>query len=232
LWYQALPVNWSWSSLWYDYTLCSCGAIRTMEGKCPACKESMPEPNWTKVSARDGIEHRIRSHTFMGAEGRYEDHVYLKMLEREWLRPITDEDKFLDVAEQHRSSQRAIVVLVFWTYFETRLERLLRAGMKSLPKTVTEDLLKRYSSVGARVDRLYRILFSTTYWADLTALGYPHVADLLKRVQVRRNQFAHGQPEAIDDSLVEDVVAKLKDEHESWIAAFNSCIFKAHARQR
>jgi hypothetical protein len=143
------------------------------------------------------------------------------MLEREWLRPITADDKFSDIAEQHRPSPRAIVVLVFWTYFETRLERLVREGMRNLPEAVKEDFLKRYSSVGARVDRLYQILFSTTYWDDLKALGYSYVADLLKQVQLRRNQFAHGHPEAIDDSLVESVVANLKDEHESWIAVFN-----------
>lgn len=31
----------------------------------------------------------------------------------------------------------------------------------------------------------------------------------------------HGNPEAIDDTLVRDVVTGLKDEHEGWIAVYN-----------
>ena len=96
--------------------------------------------------------------------------------------------------------------------------------MKALPESVMEDLLRRYSSVGSRLDRLYKIVFSSTYWADLKDLGYSNVANLLERVQQRRNEFAHGHPEAIDDSLVKDLVAGLKEEHQSWIAVFNKRI--------
>ena len=65
------------------------------------------------------------------------------------------------------------------------------------------------------------MVFSTTYRADLSELGYGNVAALLKRVEGCRNRFAHGEPEAIDDSLVEALVEGLKDEHEGWIAVFN-----------
>lgn len=102
--------------------------------------------------------------------------------------------------------------------------------MRGLPENVTADLLSRYSAVGARLDRLYRILFSTNYLADLTDLGYAQVAELLRLVQTRRNEFAHGHPEAIDDRLVEKVVADLKDEHEGWIAVFNRCIARTHCK--
>ena len=40
-------------------------------------------------------------------------------------------------------------------------------------------------------------------------------------VQKCRNRFTHGHPEAIDDALVEELVAGLKNEHEGWIAVFN-----------
>jgi len=156
-----------------------------------------------------------------GGEGRYEDWVYLMMLEREWKRPITDSDRFLDIAESSRPASRAVIVLVFWSYFEARVERLLREGMRSLPGSVAEDLLRRNSSVGSRLDRLYRVLFSATYWSDLEELGFERVSHLLRRLQERRNNFAHGHPEAIDDVLVADLVAGLKDEHEAWIAVFN-----------
>jgi hypothetical protein len=157
----------------------------------------------------------------MGAEGRYEDWVYLQMLEREWKRPISDSDRFLDIAEASRPAARAVIALIFWSYFETRVERLLREGARSIPSSVLEDLLRRYSSVGSRVDRLYRILFGTTYWLDLEGLGYHAVSQLLQRVQQKRNDFAHGHPEAISDDLVESLIAGLRDEHEAWIAVFN-----------
>ncbi len=171
----------------------------------------------------DGTEERVLP-AHMGGEGRYEDWVYLIMLEREWLRPVTDADRFFNVAEGRRPSVRAIVVLVFWTYFETRIERLFREVLKDLPVAVTEDLLRRYASIGARLDRLYKVVFSTTYWADLDSLGYASISKLLTRVQQLRNEFAHGHPEAIDDALVADLVMGLKQEHESWISVFNKRI--------
>lgn len=40
------------------------------------------------------------SRTFMGAEGRYEDYVYLEMMQREWNRPIESEDSFFGNSPQ------------------------------------------------------------------------------------------------------------------------------------
>lgn len=168
----------------------------------------------------------------MGGERSYEDYVYLHMLEREWKRPITDADRFLDIAASHRPSARAIVVLVFWTYFETRIKRLIRDATRALPEAVVKDLLGRYTSVSSRMDRLYKVLFGGSYAGDLRALGYAKIADLLQRVQAQRNEFAHGHPEAIGDPLVEEVVAALKDEHESWIVMFNAKIKQAKVGDR
>lgn len=136
-------------------------------------------------------------------------------------RPITDADRFLDVAEGSRPAARAVIVLVFWSYFETKIERLWREGMHSIPTSIMEDILRRYSSIGSRLDRLYRLLFETTYWSDLEELGFQSGSRLLQRLQQARNGFAHGHPEAIDDVLVTDLVTGLKDEHEGWIAVFN-----------
>jgi len=157
----------------------------------------------------------------MGAEGRYEDWVYLKMLEREWKRPVLESDRFMDIAESNRPSPQAAIVLLFWSYFETRIERLLRVGMRDVPDSLVEDALSRYLFIGARLDRFYRIVFGTTYAADLTELGYAEVARHLTKVQERRNDFTHGKPQAIDDALVVSVVEMLKVEHEAWIAVFN-----------
>ena len=143
------------------------------------------------------------------------------MLQREWFRPMTEADRYGSTGEEDGPSARAIVVLVFWSYFETRIERLFRETAVGLPKRVMEYLLDRHGSVGARLDRFYRVVFSTTYWAELHDLGYGKVEGLLRKVQKCRNDFAHGEPEAIDDALVEELVARLKEEHEAWIAVFN-----------
>lgn len=159
--------------------------------------------------------------TFMGAEGRYEDWVFLILLEREWKRPTNDNGLMGQIAEAHRPSERSTFVLLFWAYFETRIERLLTQALSTVSETISSDLLQRYSAIGARLDRLYRILFRTTYWTDLQNLGYGQVGELLRDVQERRNRFIHGHPEAIDDAIVGSLVSVLKLEHEAWIAVFN-----------
>ena len=219
LWYESLSDDESWFSLWSGYIRCVCRGICSTEEQCPVCGEDPPNLDWEVVRNTDGNEYRVPP-AFCGAEGRYEDWIYLRMLEREWLRPV--EAKLYDsIPEDHRPSARAIVVLMFWSYFETRIERLFRETAKAVPEKVMDHLLDRYSSVGARMDRLYKIVFSTTYRADLNDLGYGKVAALLGMVQKCRNRFTHGHPEAIDDTLVEELVAGLKDEHEGWIAVFN-----------
>ena len=220
MWYEDLQEGRAWNSLWFGYVRCSCGGIQSTEAACPACGAPAPRCESMVVVAADGTEVEVLS-ALMGAEGRYEDWVYLQMLEREWMRPITDADRFLSVSERSRPSARAVIVLIFWTYFETRIERLLRENMRSIPERITEELLQRYSGIGSRLDRLYKLLFSTTYWSDLNALGFQQIANLLQRVQERRNQFSHGHPEAIDDTLIRDLIASLKEEHQAWIAVFN-----------
>ena len=155
-----------------------------------------------------------------GAEGQYEDWVYLRMLEWEWLKPV-EADFYESIPERSRPSARAIVVLVFWSYFETRIERLYRETALGVPKPVMAHLLERHPTAGRRMKDLYRLVFSTTYLAELNQLGYGSVAELLRRVQKARNSFTHGHPEAINDALVEDLVAGLEEEHEAWVAVFN-----------
>jgi len=158
---------------------------------------------------------------FAGAEGRYEDWIYLRMLEREWKRPVTETDTIDPGNPAAQPSPRAAIVILFWSYFETRIERLLRAGMRNIAPRVVEDMLQRYSSIGSRLDRLYRVLHETTFWADLTDLGFDDVRRHLTQVQERRNAFAHGDPRAIDDARVTSVVEMLSREHDAWIAIFN-----------
>lgn len=70
---------------------------------------------------------------FAGAEGRYEDYIYLQMLQREWECPVVEFARFSHFSGELTPSARAALVLLFWGYFETRIERLHRAAMRALP---------------------------------------------------------------------------------------------------
>lgn len=157
----------------------------------------------------------------MGAEGRYEDWIYLNMMEHEWKRPVLDADRFPGSSADSGPSPRASIVILFWSYFETRVERLLRAGLHEVPERLLDDALRRYSAIGARMNDFYRIAFSSTYRQDLEAVGHGQVWPHLATIQEHRNRFAHGQPQAIDDALVQATVELIKVEHEAWIAVFN-----------
>ncbi len=221
MWSDSLPEGWHWSSLWYSYIRCpTCPGIRKYEESCPACGKPMPAPQQRTILLPDGKPQSV-AEVYAGGEGGYEDYAYLDIIEQEWKRDVSSGPDFSAIAASHRPSQRAVLAIVFWAYFEARIERLLRSAMRDLPERVTADLLQRYGSIGARLDRLYRLLFSCTYWNDLETLGFGKIAELLKRLQEQRNQFAHGRPEALDDTLIHDLVESLKDEHESWIAVFN-----------
>lgn len=219
-WFDELKPGDSWARLWKDYILCSCGAIRRVVGICQNCRQTLSPSERIQVRAEDGREYEIPQ-AYMGGEGRYEDWVYLVMLEREWKRPVGEADRYLDIAERSRPAARSVIVLIFWSYFETRIERLLRTAMRNTPEAIVGDLLKRYSSIGSRLDRLYELLFSSSYWSDLDGLGFESVSHLMRRVHEARNSFSHGHPEAITDSLIDELVTALRHEHESWIAVFN-----------
>ena len=58
--------------------------------------------------------------TFMGAEGAYEDYVFLQMLQREWERPIVEFDTFseslydLTALMATLAKASASNMLIFW----------------------------------------------------------------------------------------------------------------------
>ena len=221
MWCDDVPQT-PWTSLWSGYIGCggNCFGIRRIDVACPACGGA-PFDTTPQVIVLDGDEHIVPV-AFMGAEGRYEDYVYLQMLQREWERPAAEFERFEHFSDAERPSARAALVILFWGYFETRIERLHRAAMRSLPERVLNDQLRRYSGIGSRLYDLYKIFFGTTYFDDLRCQGFEAIADLLKDVHDRRNQFAHGRPQAINDATVLALVANLKAEHEAWIAVFNS----------
>ena len=228
MWYEQLPQEKSWSRIWSDYTICgSCRGIRTFEGPCGVCGDA-PFSMAPQLMRDDQGREFLLPPTFMGAEGRYEDWIYLGMMEREWKRPVPDSDRFPGLSPDKVPSPRASIVLLFWSYFETRIERLLRAGLSEVPSRLLDDTLRRYSAIGARLNDLYRVAFNSTYRGDLEEVGHNGIWAHLAQIQERRNLFAHGQPQAIDDPLVQAVVENLKVEHESWIAVFNKRAARPH----
>ena len=146
---------------------------------------------------------------------------YLQLLEREWERMVRDSARDNHMPFTDQVSIGAPLVLLFWTYFETRIDRLLRDSLQHIPSSFLKDALRRYSFIGARLMDFYKIAFDSTYYADLDSLGYPDVSEHLKEIRERRNKFVHGTPESIDDALATSVVAMLKREHEAWIEVYN-----------
>ena len=221
LWFDNLPSDKSWTCLWSGYILCGrCSGIRSFVDPCPVCGATLPTESEQTVTLEDGTKCQA-SIAFAGAETRYEDYIYLQLLEREWNRMTRDSTSNDHLPYAAQVSEGASLVLLFWTYFESRIEYLLRRTLRDLPPRLLEDALKRYSGIGARLNDLYRVAFETTYHSDLRSLGYADVSEHLLTIQRRRNEFAHGIPQSITDDIATTVVTMLKREHESWISVYN-----------
>ncbi len=217
MWYEALEDGKGWTSLISDFIACDCGGIRTISANCPACNSDPSDLTARVHRDSSGREYQLR--TFRGAEGRREDYQLLALMEREWHHAQFEsgEQSWLTSG----MSERASVALLFWTYFESRMNRLVGLGLRPLPINVQSDLSSRYDSVTSHMKQLYQILFGVRYLDDLIAVGAESISGHLARVQDARNRFVHGDPEALSDALVEAVVRNLKVEHDAWIAVFN-----------
>ena len=228
MWYDALAEGKSWTSLIGDFVACACGGIRKVSANCPACDAAPYDLAPTVYMDSSGREFEIPS-AFCGAEGRREDYQLLALMEREWRRPELEsgDQSWLTAG----MSGRASVVLLFWTYFESRMNRLVGLGLRPLPENVQKDLLNRYDSVTSHMKQLYQIVYGEKYLDDLIAVGAESIGGHLARVQDARNRFVHGEPEAISNGLVEAVVCNLKAEHDAWIAVFNRRISRMRRAQ-
>lgn len=221
MWLDDLPPGASWTNLWSGYIRCrECPGIRSLDDPCPACGANLPKDVAQTVKLDDEREFPVAV-AYLGAETRYEDYIYLQLLEREWERMRQDSAPEDQMPFAAHVSTGASLVLLFWTYFETRIEHLLRCGLQNIPPRFLEDALKRHSSISARLNEFYKVAFNATYHSDLVDLGYSDVSGHLSIVRTQRNAFIHGSPESIDDALAISVVEMLKQEHESWIAVFN-----------
>lgn len=147
-------------------------------------------------------------------------HSLLGLMQREWDRPLLEEQpSSVPLAKQ--CSQQVLVVILFWTLFEHLMDQFFQTAVSRLPSGIGADLMKRHQSIGSRMDRLYTMLFDAQIAADLEALGHGTVYTHLQRIQDRRNAFIHGNAEAIDDSLVRETVERLHDVQAAWLALYN-----------
>jgi hypothetical protein len=119
MWTDNLVGSWS-THLWGNYIACgSCGGIRRVESQCEACSAEPYdlEPS-TSIDA-NGTPHLVYP-AFPGPEWRPEDYLFPEMMEREWSRELSEGDFTSD-----SYSPRASIVVLYWSYFETRIERTL-----------------------------------------------------------------------------------------------------------
>jgi hypothetical protein len=225
MWYESLSPGSAWESLWDKTVMCRrCGAFRSIDSSCPICGQTTHAADSTSMVYPDDGKPAFEVHGYVLARQTV-DIVYIQAIEREWFRPSFAGPPVLRFRVEEMT-EKATIVILFWSYFETRIERLIRAAARDVETRIIDDLLQRYSGIGGRLDRLFKVLFGTTYWVDLTEAGYGHIKEHLAAVQKARNDFAHGDPNAIDDALVTAVVANLKDEHEAWIAVYNKRVAK------
>lgn len=209
--------DWWWGP-WRNVIRCgSCRALMNPDNACPVCGTDyrISEPLQIAIDGDVAIYQRV----FQGALD-WSPYSMLQIMHRDWLRPLPDADDCLLPSEKAPSA-RVLVVLVFWTYFETLMEWYYATACERLPEAVARDLLNRYGTIGSRLDRLHRILFDTTFGMDLETAGYADIRKHMENLQTQRNAFVHGSPEAITDSLVEETVRLLPRFHEAWITSFN-----------
>jgi hypothetical protein len=80
-------------------------SVREIDASCPASGGDPFEtsPEIITVNGEEMVVHPA----FAGAEGRYEDWIYLEMLQREWERPVAEFERFSHFAAAERPSARA-----------------------------------------------------------------------------------------------------------------------------
>lgn len=208
----------SWLGPWSGLIHCGkCHALMS-RSQCPVCGDVLSTDQWITVTI-DGHDHKVPAAAYAGALS-WTAHSLLGLMRREWERqPSPEEPSSAQLAQQ--CSQKALVVILFWTLFEHLMDQFFQTALNRLPNGIAADLLRRHQSIGSRMDRLYTILFDAKIKADLDRLGHGTIYDHLQKIQTRRNDFIHGNAEAIDDDLVRETIARLNDVQAAWVALYN-----------
>jgi hypothetical protein len=213
---QIADWEWWWGA-WRDRIRCpQCRALMATSKPCPICGFDCSSVGYTEIEI-DGEIHRMAP-TFEGPLD-WSPYAMLQLMHRDWLRPFPDATATTPNART--PSPRALVVVMFWTYFEALMTWYFEVATASLPPPIAADLLTRYSSIGSRLDRLHGILFGSKYGDDLDRLGFANIRKHLAALQSQRNAFIHGKPDAIDDTLVFATARAMPEFHTAWIETFN-----------
>jgi hypothetical protein len=217
MWADDPEKNASWLGPWSH--LIHCDQCHALIGTlvCSNCGRDYTQQSTSMTFNIDGKDLRVPPLIFQGALS-WTTHSLLALMKREWDRPLAEASEW---EQDGRPSQRMLIVVLFWTLFEHHMDRLLDAGLATTPPAIRADLLRRYSSIGSRMDQLYKLTFNATMKGDLAALGYSDVFEHLVQVQERRNEFVHGNSEAINDNLVREVVERLPNVQAAWLALYN-----------
>ena len=208
-----------WFGIWKGLINCgACGALMYTNAPCPVCGQDYRNVPPQRMEFNGEV---IEVQPAFAGAVNWSDYVLLRLMHQEWQRPAAMPDNFAGMPDERRPASRLLTVILSWSLFESLMGRLLEAGMRTLPASVNKDLLTRYSSVGSRMDRLYRIIFDSTLEADLKRLEYPQLWAHLREVQKRRNAFIHGEPEAINDELANKTAEYLPVLQEAWMRLYN-----------
>jgi len=217
MWLDELKPGESWMGVWrLKFTCGNCTCIIDSI-HCPLCGyEHKP------VQFPDATRGNISSEPVITLAGAipYNTYVILELMKREWERPLV-EDHEITGMNGEKIPQRIIIVLLFWTLFESQMESLFSKKLKTIPEKIANNLLKRYSTISSRLGEFYKLVFDATFEDDLKELGYHHLFNHIKKIQQKRNEFIHDNPMAIDDVLVLETVTYLQAVQEAWIAIYN-----------
>lgn len=208
----------SWIEAWSGIVVCNnCSAIIDKD-RCSYCSYQHITGSATQIVNVNGKEVEVPITTRTGGMD-YTTFSFLNLMEREWKRPAYKPT--FGNYNGHEIPERLLIVLLFWSLYENLLDKFFTDALVDVKESISKDLLKRYASVGSRMDQLYKMLFSTSFKDDITEIGYGHIYDHIKNVQNKRNQFMHGDANAIDDSLVKDTIEYLQESQKAWIALYN-----------
>jgi len=208
----------NWLGVWCDLSHCpTCHTLMKSSRPCPNCGFEFKPQQHTRTDTA-GVTHKSMSLTVPGAFS-VTTATLLRLMQREWDRPVRENESSQAFIEE--VSPKLVLVILFWTLFEHLIDQFFHSAVSSLPAGVGRDLLDRYSSIGARMFRLYPLLFGISLERDLVSLGHTTVYAHLRNVQEKRNDFVHGNAAAMDDALVRETVERLHEVQEAVVALFN-----------
>lgn len=213
--------NSNFYSLWHDFIHCSnCyGIVELHKGICPICKHNhIKNARHIEIPREGGMVEKIPQISLMGAIP-YTVYSLLILIQNEWERPKLN--TFSDLEDSRKPSEKLVIVILFWSLFESLMEEFFEDSMKEFPKNIKTDLLKRYFSISIRMDRLYPILHDSKFKKDFTKVGNENITKFIEKVHKARNEFIHGQPEKITDKLVNETIKMLEPVQKVWIALYN-----------